>query len=172
MGVGKSTLGRELASKRRIPFFDLDEAIEKLCKKTIKEIIKSEGVGAFRDYESQLLGDLLLKRKPSILSLGGGCLLRPSNQVLVKERSTLVYLKVAIDELIKRMQKTLSSDRVFLSLPLKNHEVKALFSYREKGYQLADMSLNITGDTFQTALEKLIGLTQSFPPEYGVSLGQ
>ena len=43
MGVGKSTIGRLLAKKLKVRFFDIDKIIEKNEKKSIKRIFRAEG---------------------------------------------------------------------------------------------------------------------------------
>ena len=43
MGVGKSTIGRLLAKKLKVGFFDIDKIIEKNEKKSIKRIFRTDG---------------------------------------------------------------------------------------------------------------------------------
>ena len=48
MGVGKSTIGRLLAKKLKVGFFDIDKIIEKNEKKSIKRIFRTDGEEFFR----------------------------------------------------------------------------------------------------------------------------
>ena len=47
MGSGKSTVGRLLAERWRVPFIDLDAEIERISGLTIAEIFESEGETGF-----------------------------------------------------------------------------------------------------------------------------
>ncbi|HCJ78759.1 MAG TPA: shikimate kinase, partial [Desulfotomaculum sp.] len=55
MGVGKSTIGRLLASRLGREFIDTDTRIEELAGKTIPQIFAREGEAHFRELESQLV---------------------------------------------------------------------------------------------------------------------
>ena len=48
MGCGKSTVGRLLAERMRLPLIDLDEEIARAAEKTIPEIFAQEGEAGFR----------------------------------------------------------------------------------------------------------------------------
>ena len=51
MGVGKTVIGKYVARKLRINFFDIDKLIEKKNKMTIAEIFKLKGEACFRKEE-------------------------------------------------------------------------------------------------------------------------
>ena len=105
MGAGKSTVGRPLAEKLQVPFFDLDHMIETHEKQTIPEIFKIRGEKTFRDIERKLLV-AQTDEMEGVMALGGGSL---QNQHLVdhiKLNGWLVYLSPPIDTLIDRLKDT------------------------------------------------------------------
>ena len=53
--VGKSTVGKLVASALKYPFLDSDTLIEQLAGCTIADIFRDEGEESFRDLESQVL---------------------------------------------------------------------------------------------------------------------
>ena len=53
MGVGKSTIGKRLAKKLKLKFYDIDKIIEKKEKKTITEIFETKGQDYFRKIEKK-----------------------------------------------------------------------------------------------------------------------
>ena len=101
-GSGKSSVGRLLAAKLQIPFWDLDEEIQARSKLTIPEIFARQGETGFRRRESTVLRQLL-KHREGVLSLGGGALLDSSNRLLVESSGLVLCLQASIEGLLKRM---------------------------------------------------------------------
>ena len=55
MGVGKSTIGRRMAARLRLPFVDADTEIEAAAGMTIPEIFERHGEPHFRDGEARVI---------------------------------------------------------------------------------------------------------------------
>lgn len=105
MGSGKSTIGKILSKKTGIPFFDLDEIIEKNTQKTISELFLEIGEIKFRKLEHETLNNFLAKQINFVLSLGGGTPCYANNHLqLQKEGVYSVYLKASLQELIRRLE--------------------------------------------------------------------
>ena len=75
MGVGKSTIGRRLAARLRLPFIDADTEIEAAAGMTIPEIFERHGEPHFRDGEARVIARLL-EGGPLVLATGGGAFMR------------------------------------------------------------------------------------------------
>jgi shikimate kinase len=105
MGSGKSQVGRLLASKLGLVFFDLDDQIEKNQQKSIKKIFSEKGEIFFRKKENEVLKELLNAPENFILSLGGGTPCYADNLEILKNNKEvrLIYLKVELNELTKRL---------------------------------------------------------------------
>jgi shikimate kinase len=71
MGAGKSSIGRRLSARLRLPFLDADTEIERAHAMTIPEIFASYGEQHFRDGEVGAIARLL-ENGPSVLATGGG----------------------------------------------------------------------------------------------------
>ena len=71
MGSGKSTIGRLLAQKLNLRFFDIDFLIENKTNMKIAEIFKKKGEDEFRNLEKEITLKFLNKTN-CIISLGGG----------------------------------------------------------------------------------------------------
>src|SRR3954471_16567612 len=76
MGAGKTKIGRRLAARLNLPFFDSDYEIEAAAGETIEEIFRNRGEAVFRDGERRVIARLL-EQPPHILATGGGGLLDP-----------------------------------------------------------------------------------------------
>ncbi|HEY2419915.1 MAG TPA: shikimate kinase, partial [Neobacillus sp.] len=58
MGVGKSSIGKLVATKLEREFYDVDEEIEKLYKMPVTTIFELKGEKAFRESEKALISKL------------------------------------------------------------------------------------------------------------------
>ena len=74
MGVGKSTIGKNLAEKLSYNFVDIDKLIETREGCTINQIFKTKNENYFRKVESEISLEIL-KTNRSVISLGGGAFL-------------------------------------------------------------------------------------------------
>lgn len=103
MGVGKSTISRELAFQTSRPELDTDQWIEEREGRTIEEIFAAEGEEYFRDLETALL-DELGEMKPSIISCGGGMALRELNVRKLRAMGNIVLLMAEPETIFERVR--------------------------------------------------------------------
>ena len=89
-GSGKSTVGKYLAGKVKLPFFDLDDEIEKESGTSITELM-AVSENHFRDIESRMLSEMA-SRESSVVALGGGALLREENRRCAEDSGEVVLL--------------------------------------------------------------------------------
>ena len=80
MGCGKSTVGRLLAERMRLPLIDLDEEIARAAGKTIPEIFAQEGEAGFRARETAAL-ERALAREAGVIATGGGIVTPPFGRI-------------------------------------------------------------------------------------------
>jgi shikimate kinase len=102
MGVGKSSIGRRLATALGLPFRDADAEVEAAAGRSIADIFAEFGEGAFRDGERKVIARLL-EEGPHVLATGGGAFMNEQTRALIKERSISVWLKGDLELLAKRI---------------------------------------------------------------------
>jgi shikimate kinase len=102
-GSGKSTVGRQLSRRLRLPFFDSDHEIEQRLGCSIRDYFAQHGEAAFRDVEEQVLAELA-QGAASVLATGGGAVLREANRLRLREAGQVVYLRSTPDELFRRLR--------------------------------------------------------------------
>ena len=120
---GKTTLGKILAHHFDRPFLDLDEYITNKHGATPAEIIQSNGEKVFRQLESQAVTEVA-PISGTVISLGGGTVLDPSNVTKLKKNGVMIY--------INRDLELLSTDNRPLS---QTQGVRALYEQRKDIYQ-------------------------------------
>jgi len=102
MGSGKTTIGKLLSKKLNKFFFDSDHVIEERLGVRVPMIFEYEGEVGFRDRESKVLNDLVLKEN-IVLATGGGIILSQKNRELLSSCGIVIYLKSDYQNLAKRM---------------------------------------------------------------------
>ena len=159
MGVGKSTIGRLLASRLGREFIDTDTRIEELAGKTIPQIFAREGEAHFRELESQLVKELARQEK-LVIATGGGMVINPVNAALLRQNGVFVYL-VADPAVIYRRVKH-KEDRPLLSQAKDRQEqIKKLFAARKEIYEnLAGFRVDTGQNTPEKAVELIIAYLQ------------
>lgn len=102
MGSGKTTLGKEIASRMGIPFIDSDQEIETHFQKSIGDIFTENGESFFRTLETEYIQALDL-RDDFVLATGGGMPCFDRNMELLNEIGTTFYLNRSAKELARRL---------------------------------------------------------------------
>lgn len=101
MGVGKSTVGRKLASLLGRDFIDADEAIVEAARQSIPEIFETYGEAYFRDGERRVIARLI-DEAHGVIATGGGAFVDPVTRASVLERGIAVWIDCDIDTLVQR----------------------------------------------------------------------
>ena len=135
MGVGKSTVGKNLAQKLSYNFVDIDRTIESKEGSTINLIFKNKSESYFRKLENEISLEKL-RKKNTVISLGGGAFLNKSIRREVKNTSVSFWLDVDVSELIKRLKK--NKKRPLLYNKNLNVTVNKIYLERKKTYSEAD----------------------------------
>jgi shikimate kinase len=139
MGAGKSTIGRRLAARLRLPFLDADSEIELAhAGMTIPEIFAAHGEPYFRDGEARVLARLL-EGGASVLATGGGAFMREETRMRIRDKAVSVWLKADADTIMKRVKRR--ADRPLLQTADPAATIGRLIEERHPVYQLADITI-------------------------------
>lgn len=133
MGAGKSTLGRQVARRLHLPFFDADVELERRLGVTIATIFEIEGEQAFRDREEAVIAELT-DRRSIVLATGGGAITREASRRCLNERGTVVYLHATADTLFARIGN--SRNRPMLNVGDPRTRLASLYAERDPLYRL------------------------------------
>jgi shikimate kinase len=138
MGAGKSTIGRRLAARLRLPFLDADIEIEKARGMTIPEIFETHGEDYFRDGEARVIARLLANG-PCVLATGGGAFMRAETRDRIRDKAVSIWLKADADIIMKRVKRR--ADRPLLQTVDPAATIGRLIEEREPVYQRADLTI-------------------------------
>ena len=155
MGVGKSTIGRNLAKKLKYNFFDVDKLIEIKEGTSINFIFKNKSENYFRKIENEITLQVL-KKSNSVISLGGGAFLTSAIRKSAKKLSNSFWLDVPIEELIKRLENNRQRPLIFK----KNFKdtVKKIYFERKKFYNEADYRIKCNSLKSKEIAYKILNL--------------
>ncbi len=143
MGVGKTTVGSQLARMLRYEFIDSDHEIEKHTGATISLIFDIEGEEGFRLREARMIEELTDMHN-IVLSTGGGSVLNEVSRQHLRSRGFTVYLKASTELLHERLQK--SRNRPLMETDDKLGVIKKLKEEREPLYlAVADATVQTDG---------------------------
>jgi shikimate kinase/3-dehydroquinate synthase len=142
MGAGKTTVGRLLAERLRMPFADLDSEIEARTGLAVRELFSRHGEPEFRRVERELLAELLT-RDPLVLATGGGTLVDPDNLALARGAGLVVWLNPPFAAIARRVGPLGKQDR-----PLFPDEAAAFDLYRRRlpVYRQADLQIDVAAE--------------------------
>lgn len=90
-GVGKSTVGQALAARMALPFVDTDAVITEAQGRSLRTIIKSEGLAAFRAIEQRVVCGL--EPASAIYSTGGSVVYSHAAMMHLRSFAKIVWLR-------------------------------------------------------------------------------
>lgn len=125
-GSGKTVFSKSLSEKYGLPVVDMDSEIVKRAGKSINEIFAEEGEDAFRRMETECAYECG-KLTGTIISTGGGVVLREENMVALKQNGLVIFLDRLPEDIVGEDL----SDR-----PLVADDQQKIYRLREQRYPL------------------------------------
>jgi shikimate kinase len=145
MGVGKSSVGHEVAAKLGRPFVDTDLEVEERTGRRIAALFAAEGEAVFRRHESAVLAAALDHRPAPVVAAGGGLVVSEANRALLARRAVVVWLHASPEVLARRVgddpDRPLLGDDPVAALTRLEAERRPLYD------AAADMAVDVDGHT-------------------------
>ena len=158
MGVGKSTIGKNLANKLSYTHIDIDKIIEEKEGTTINIIFKNKGENYFRTLENKItLREL--KTDSSVISLGGGAFLNKDIRRSVKKTSLSFWLDINLNILINRLKK--SKKRPLLFKKNIGEAIGKIYFERKRIYSEADFKVRCDKLKTDTIVGKILKIYEN-----------
>ncbi len=147
---GKSTMGVILAKILGYRFLDADIVIQEKIGKKLSEIIESEGIDGFVDIENRINSEIETER--TVIATGGSVVYGKEAMDHYKNIGRVVYLKVDMDTLTKRLHNAKQRGVVM-------REGQSLISLYNERSALYEKYADITIEEKNHTMEEVIDIT-------------
>ncbi len=144
MGTGKTAVGKELSRMLDMPIVDIDSEIEKRQKMKINEIFRDFGEDFFRKVETEVILNFS-KRTNTIISTGGGAVMRRENMEALKENGVVFCLGASAHTILERTRG--NNDRPLLKVDDPLGKIRELLAARDQCYREAGVMIDTEGKT-------------------------
>ena len=156
MGVGKSSVGVRVAERTGRMWYDTDVVISDRHGR-ISDIFEFYGEAHFRALETEIVRELSA-RDGLVISTGGGLVLKPEYNELLKKNGKIFFLRATFETLLKRVRA--DETRPLLKNTGKTAETLGkLLKERTPVYEhVADYIIDTDGRTVQEIADEIVAL--------------
>jgi shikimate kinase len=156
-GTGKSAVGRRLAKRLGLAFYDTDDLVERSSGQSIEEMVTAKGWAFFRQCEQAVIRRLA-GADAAVIATGGGAVLDPGNVALLKQNGRMIWLIADCKTVIARMQADRGSEkrRPPLTGETPADETEALLAARTPVYRaVADGAVETSGKSVEQIVDEI-----------------
>lgn len=159
MGSGKSSVGKRLANRLALPFYDADDEIESAAGLKIAEIFDRYGEPYFRDGERRVI-QRLMDAGPCVLATGGGAFAQPETRQRILEKGIAIWLDVPVNILVERTARR--SHRPLLNQGNPRDILTRLLEERGPAYAQAHLRVKTDQTPHARAVEAIVALLKDY----------
>ncbi len=158
MGVGKTTLGKELSAHYNIPFYDIDDELCKGEGQTIDGLI-TRSQTYFRKLEKEYVAMAIHRTTPSIIALGGGAYCQPNTFNLINKIKDIItiYISMSDETCLKQLEHIKTSRPLLNVMEGDKWKLQALELYQNRRplYKRANLEIEREGCTVEALIKHI-----------------
>jgi XRE family aerobic/anaerobic benzoate catabolism transcriptional regulator len=158
-GAGKTTVGRRLARRLRVPFVELDRRIEEAANLSLAELFSLHGEAYYRRLERDVLKTVLDEQRPIVLAAGGGIVTTPETYALLRRATLTVWLRASPEDHWNRVLRQ-GDRRPMTDHPQAMSDLRALLAAREPLYAAAAHTIDTSGRAIDAIVESIAGVAR------------
>lgn len=153
-GAGKTTIGRRLARRLRLPFVELDRRIEQTAELGLGEIFSLHGEKYYRRLERETLETVIAEARPIVLATGGGLVTSPETLDMLRRAAVTIWLRATPEDHWNRVARQ-GDRRPMTNNPQAMADLRALLAAREPLYASADHTIETSGVTVNSIVARI-----------------
>jgi XRE family aerobic/anaerobic benzoate catabolism transcriptional regulator len=153
-GAGKSTIGKALAEKLRVPFVELDALVERDAGLSLSAIFSLHGEAYYRRLAREVLTGFLAETGAAVVATGGGVVTDREAFRLLTRRCHTVWLQATPEDHWKRVLAQ-GDVRPSAASPHAQEELRALLKAREPLYAQAELAVDTSALGIAGAVEEI-----------------
>ena len=163
MGVGKTSVGKQLARKLNFNFIDTDYEIERLTNKSIPDIFEQYGENYFRKLENSIL-EKFVKNEDIVMATGGGIITTKENWGIMlmelnilKNEEKVIFLDGSVETIINHVQNERNQRPLLKESENLSKKIEELLSIRyEKYIEVSDILIDINGKNIDEVISQIL----------------
>ena len=159
-GAGKTTLGRKLAARLKVPFVEVNKIIEEEAGAPVTELFSLYGQPTYRRYERQALERIIKDYPSAVIATGGGIVAEPTTFDLLLSSCHTVWLTARPEEHMERVvaqgdMRPMADNRQAME------DLRQILAAREAYYAKAEKTVSTAGKSVEEALDDLLRVVAS-----------
>jgi XRE family aerobic/anaerobic benzoate catabolism transcriptional regulator len=158
-GAGKTTVGRRLARRLRVPFVELDRRIEQAANLSLAELYSLHGEAYYRRLEREVLQTVLDGERPMVLATGGGLVTAAETFALLRRSTLTIWLRATPEDHWNRVLRQ-GDRRPMADHPQAMSDLRSLLAAREPLYASAAHTVETSGRPVDRVVEEIAGVME------------
>jgi XRE family aerobic/anaerobic benzoate catabolism transcriptional regulator len=153
-GAGKTTVGKQLARRLKLPFVELDTLVAARAGMALGEVFSLYGEDYYRQVERAALAEVLNDAHPKVIATGGGLVTAGETFALLQRHATTVWLKARSTDYWNRVVRQ-GDRRPMTDHPQAREALRELVSRRDPLYSQATLTVDTSGLTVAQTVDRI-----------------